>query len=89
MSTTEEIMQTVKENRSSEEHFNRLLQALEKATAQAQQQNNTTLAGDLQKVKDTYATAYEKTKETGGTAWPEFERFVTEFERALVNAKNS
>ena len=81
-------MQTVKENRGSEQHFNRLVQALNKATGLAHEQNNAALAEDLQKVKDTYAAGYEKTKETGGTAWPEFERFVTEFERALLNAKN-
>lgn len=30
------------------------------------------------------AEAYRKARETGGTAWPEFEKFVSEFERAVV-----
>lgn len=87
MSSTEEIMQTVRENRSSENNFSQLLQALEKATALAQQEGNTTFTEDLQEVKEKYVASYQKAKETGGTAWPEFEKFVTVFERALMSAK--
>ena len=86
MSATEEIMQVIRENRSSESNFPLLLQQLEKATVLAQQQNNTALAGDLQEVKETYAAEYQTAKENGGSAWPEFEKFVTQFERSLISA---
>jgi hypothetical protein len=89
MSSTAEIMQTIRENRGSESNFDRLLQQLDKAIGFAQNENNKELAGDLQEIKEKYAAEYKKAKETGGSAWPEFENFVTQFERALTaKAKN-
>ena len=84
----EQIMQTIRENRSSESNFAILQHELEKTIAAARQAGNNELSADLQDVKEKYAVEYEKSKETGGTAWPEFEKFVTQFERALSNAKN-
>jgi hypothetical protein len=84
--STEQIMQVVRENRSSESNFETLLQQLDKATGLAQQSNNTALADDLQEVKEKYVAEYQKAKETGGSAWPEFENFVTQFERLMTNA---
>jgi hypothetical protein len=86
MAFTEELMQVVRENRSSESNFHRLLQHLEKAIALAEKENNTALAKDLQEVEEKYAAAYQKAKESGGTSWPEFEKFVTQFERSLTGA---
>lgn len=79
-------MNAVREHRSSESHFPVILQQLEKALAQAQQHNHVSLANNLQNVKETYAAEYLKAKENGGTAWPEFEKFVTQFERSLTEA---
>jgi hypothetical protein len=87
MSFTEEVMQIVRENRSSESNFDRLLQQLEKAILLAQKENNTVLAEDLQAVKVKQAATYQKAKETGGTAWPEYEKFVTQFEQSLTTAE--
>lgn len=87
MSSTESLQQTVRDNRSSENNFTVLLQVLEKGLASAEAAGNHVLAKDLQEVKEKYATAYQKATETGGNSWPEFEKFVTELERALMNAK--
>lgn len=80
----EEIMQTIREHRSSESNFDKLCQELEKAIVAAE--TNTSLVSDLQEVKEKYAAEYQKAKETGGSAWPEFEKFVTQFERTLTSA---
>ncbi len=86
MSATEKSMQVVRENRSSESNFDRLLQELDEAIALAQNENNPALAENLQEVKEKQVAAYQKAKESGGTAWPEFEKFVTQFERLLTSA---
>ena len=83
---TEEIMQNIREHRSSESNYAAIQQELDKAITASQQASHSTLSNDLQEVKEKYASEYEKAKETGGSAWPEFEKFVTQFERALTNA---
>ena len=83
---TDEILQVIRENRSSEANFDRLLQQLEQALVLAQNNNNATVVTALQDVKEKYAAEYRKAKEAGGTAWPEFENFVTQFERSLTTA---
>lgn len=85
----EQIMQTIRENRSSESNYALLQQELDKTIAAARQAGNPDVTKELEDVKEKYAAEYEKSKETGGTAWPEFEKFVTQFERALTQAKNS
>lgn len=92
MSTTplpvEQIMQTIRENRSSESNYTLLQQELDKTIAAARQAGRPVVTKELEDVKEKYAAEYEKAKEAGGTAWPEFEKFVTQFERALSQAKN-
>lgn len=40
----------------------------------------------LQEVQDKYAETYTKAREQGGSAWPEFERYVSELERCLIDS---
>lgn len=84
----EQIMQTIRDNRSSESNYTLLQQELDKTIAASRQAGNPDVTKDLEDVKEKYAAEYEKSKEAGGTAWPEFEKFVTQFERALSQAKN-
>lgn len=90
MSTTtvpaEEIMQTIREHRSSENNFETLYQELNKTIELSKRADNTTLAESLVEIKEKQVAEYQKAKETGSTAWPEFEKFVTQFERALTTA---
>ena len=81
-------MQAIREQRSSESHFETLAQTLKAAIKAAEEKDDTTLANELKEVEEKYAGEYEKAKETGGNAWPEFEKFVTQFERALTTAGN-
>lgn len=87
MSTTEELMQTIREQRSNEGHFESLSQTLKAAIKTAEEKQDNTLLNRLKEVDEKYAPEYEKAKEAGGTAWPEFEKFVTQFERALTTAE--
>lgn len=80
-------MRIVREHRSSESNFTTLHQTLLSAQKAATESNNTTLADELNEVEEKYVATYTKARETGGTAWPEFEKFVTEFERALTGAR--
>ncbi|MDQ3279252.1 MAG: peptide-methionine (R)-S-oxide reductase, partial [Bacteroidota bacterium] len=86
--TVDQVMQAIRENRSSESNFATLQQILDKAIADSQQGGSESLTSNLQEVKEKYGAEFEKAKETRGTAWPEFEKFVTQFERALTEAKN-
>lgn len=79
-----EWLQRLRENRSSESNFETIYQTLHEATQAAQKEGNQTLVDNLKELDEKYAAGYQKAKETGGTAWPEFEKFVTQFERALT-----
>lgn len=84
---TEALLQTIREQRSNEGHFETLAQILQAAIITAEENQDTALANDLKEVDEKYAREYEKAKEAGGTAWPEFEKFVSQFERALTAAQ--
>lgn len=89
MATTDEIIETVRDARSSESNFETIVQELDKAIELAKKEDKQTLVDELQEVSDKYAAEYRKSKEVRGTAWPEFEKFVTQFERALAGADKS
>ncbi len=40
---------------------------------------------NLKEIKEKQAEEFRQTKQNGGSAWPEFEKFVTEFERTLTD----
>jgi hypothetical protein len=85
----EDIMLSIRELRSNEENFNTLYQKLEKTINLAQQAGHHSLADELQETKEKQAAEYSKAKEATGNAWPEFEKFVTQFERSLTTAKTA
>jgi hypothetical protein len=86
MQSTQEILLAVREVRSSESNFDLIWQQLHRALKMAQEKNNEQLAEALQAVNDKYVPEYQTAKEHGGSAWPEFEKLVTQFERALTSA---
>jgi peptide-methionine (R)-S-oxide reductase len=83
----DKIMQTIRENRSSESNFATLQQELDNTISTAHRSGETGLLAELQEIKEKYVSEYEKARESGGTAWPAYEKFVTQFERALTGAK--
>lgn len=89
MQTAEEFLLKIREHRSSEGAFETLLGVLTKAKNFAKQSGNTILADELNEVDEKYAAEYRKAKEIGGSAWPEFEKFVSQFEKSLTDANKS
>jgi len=85
----DEFSKQIRELRSSEGNFEAICQLLASATKAANASGNTALVAALKETGEKQAAAYEKAKETGGTAWPEFEKFVTELERALTDAHHA
>jgi len=75
----------IREHRGNEGNFEKLYNKLE--TEIQERRGAEKYVTLLQEIKEKTVPEYKKATETGGTAWPEFEKFVTEFERAVVNAK--
>lgn len=78
----EEIAAFIREHRSKEENFEILLAKLSE-TESALANGTAEFDGASIRAK---AEEYQKAKELGSTAWPEFEKFVTEFERSITGA---
>lgn len=78
----EEIAAFIREHRSKEENFEKLLAKLSETESVLA---NGTVEFDGASIR-AKADEYQKAKELGGTAWPEFEKFVTEFERSITGA---
>ena len=78
----EEVSAFIREHRSNESNFEKLYAKLEEET----KKEDATYASQLKEISDKAAAEYRKAKENGGTAWPEFEKFVSEFERTVVDA---
>lgn len=81
------ILQTIRDNRSSESNFTTLQQELDNTITAAKQTGDSGLITDLQEIKEKYVSEYENARSTGGTAWPAYEKFVTQFERVLIGAR--
>ncbi|HYO21336.1 MAG TPA: hypothetical protein VER36_02955 [Flavisolibacter sp.] len=75
----EEVAAYIREHRSNEENFEKLNAKLKEEAV------NNTPGLSMQDIQ-TRADEYRKAKETGGSAWPEFEKFVSQFEKAVVEA---
>lgn len=89
MQTAEDLLQKIREHRSSEGNFETLYGVLQEAKKFAEQNNNTELADELNEADEKYAAEYKRAKEVGGSAWPEFEKFVSQLERSLTEANRS
>lgn len=78
MSTTEaqQLLNFLREHRGNEANFQQINEAVTASIGNS-------IPG-LQEVQDKYADAYTTAREQGGSAWPEFERYVSELEKCLV-----
>lgn len=89
MQTAVDFLQRIREQRSSEGNFETLYGVLQEAKNFAQQNNKAALANELNEVDEKYAAEYKKAKEVAGSAWPEFEKFVSQFEKSLTEANKA
>jgi hypothetical protein len=75
-----ETLQFIRERRTQEGNFEALQQRLEAEIAAAGEP----LKSKLQSVQEKEGANFLALRQKGGSAWPEFEQFVTAFERALL-----
>ena len=78
----EGLKQFIRDHRNSESNFDLLLNKLDEEI----KNGNTDLGYKqaLQEIKTKQASEYSQAKQTGGSAWPEFENFVSAFEKSLI-----
>ncbi|MDB5250873.1 MAG: hypothetical protein JWP27_42 [Flaviaesturariibacter sp.] len=75
----EETAAFIREHRSNELNF-------EKLAARLEEERRAGLDPELGPVMETEGAAYRQARETRASAWPEFERFVSAFEKAVLAA---
>jgi len=80
----EDLAAFIRENRSSEGNFEKLLAKMEDAATDNETKEVLKITPEDIRTK---ADEYRKAKETGSTGWPEFEKFVSEFEKAVMEAR--
>ena len=78
----EETAAFIRERRSNEGNFTAIHEALQKELNGAGGDYKTV----LQEVAEKQVAEYRKAKEKSGQAWPEFESFVSAFEKAVIEA---
>lgn len=79
----EDLLEFIKEHRSNEANFPAIHQKLEGALQEATP--GSAYHNALTDVKQKHLPTYLKAKESGSPSWPEFENFVAEFERSVVD----
>lgn len=79
----ERVMDFIQQRRSNEINFEKLSQKLDEEIGAGTAEGE--YVSDLTEVKEKAAQTYRKAKEDG-SAWPEFEKFITGFETAITNA---
>lgn len=71
-----ELVAFIREHRSNEANFEKLYARLLKEIKNG-------IPG-LEDIKEKSAEEYRSAKQTGGNTWPEFEKFVSEFETIVL-----
>ena len=85
----EQVLEFIREHRSNESNFGKLYAKLEEECAVAgsnQAGNENTYLENLKAAKEKQADVYRQAKEQKGSAWPEFENFISEFETSVTEA---
>jgi hypothetical protein len=83
----EALLQFIRQHRSNEANFEMLTAKLE---AESGNQGNTQeYKKALDEIKIKQAEQYRQNKHTGASAWPEFENFVSEFEKTITDEINN
>ncbi len=83
----EAVKRFLQEHRNNESHFEKLYDRLEEECQAPHNGELQAYVQSLQELKEKQAEAYRQSRETGGTAWPEFEKFASGFEKAVTAAE--
>ncbi len=79
-----DLLQFIREHRSNAINFGKLKERLDAELRNTA--NDTAYFTALTETKEKYAAAYAEALEHGGSAWPEYEAFISHFERNVVAA---
>lgn len=79
----EDLLAYIREQRSNEGHFEALYTRL---VQEAGSNNDEEYRTSLQEIKQKQVTTYRQASQKGAAAWPEFENFVSEFEKTTTEA---
>jgi replication fork clamp-binding protein CrfC len=80
------VLQYIKQYRSDEANFEKLYAKLEEELSQKGAEASYT--DSLHELKEKQAIIYRQAKKEGTSAWPEFEKFVSGFEKTVTGALN-
>lgn len=82
----EEFLLFIKERRSDESNFNELYSRLEELiqSVSSNGNENADFLNQLKEAKEKQAETYKQVKENSGTAWPEYEKFITQLEKSTT-----
>lgn len=82
------FLQFIKDHRGDERHFDKLYDKLDETIQilHKDKQADKDYLKSLNEIKEKQAEAFIQAKEKAGNAWPEFEKFVTELERATASS---
>jgi hypothetical protein len=81
----EDLIGFIREGRSNEANFAKLLDKLEQESETEHGSTTELYQQKLLEIKEKQAKEYVHQKDKTGSAWPEFENFVAEFERAITS----
>ena len=80
----EELFTLIKEKRSKESSFEEIYKQLIAETTNSERKES--YQQKLREIDNKSASTYKKARELTDAAWPEFENFVSEFEKAVMAA---
>ena len=83
----QELLGFIREHRSNEANFEKIKEKTEFILHAGEGESS--LQTDLSEVQEKNAAAYTKALEQGGSAWPEFESYISALERTLTAAMNT
>ena len=78
----QEVLEFLKEHRSNEGNFEKIYAKLEEEAGAG---GPGPYVEELRELKDKQAETYRQHKAEASTAWPEFEKFVSGFEKAITS----
>ena len=82
----EEVLQFIRQHRSNESNFAKIYAKLEAELSQ--KDGDAEYLASLRELKEKQAVTYKQAKKEGTSAWPEFENFVSGFEKAGTGVLN-
>jgi len=86
-SDLDRTLEFLKEHRGNEANYQKIRQKLDEEISRADAEGPAGYGEALRDIAEGGVPAYESLREKGATAYPEFEKIVNAFEKAVMDAK--